>query len=605
MRLLEIKADGALCFTDKLYDDLPPYAILSHTWGRDADEVYYKDMLKDRAKTKPGYRKIEICAKLAIRHGLRHFWIDTCCIKQGDSSEVSEAVNSMFKWYQESAVCYVYLADVAIPADGNGDREIPPDLHLIHQNYDAYNALRNSTPNWFKRGWTLQELIAPKVVKFYSQEGTYIGDKDNLSSWIRKCTNLPFGGLASEHVHRFSIKDRLTWAATRRTKRPEDRAYCLLGIFGIHMNLLYGEGQKNAFDRLERKVAKRERERMLHATKLLSSLQPVKPPQLSMRQTPAGQRSDYNLYFAQQSIPRQVQNHADAGFQSSQQAQPTYLQGNAMFSKSHGEPRDSSWRYLPRPAAATFPTHPIIDPPVDNLRHTEGTTIAQNRPLLATSDIVPYPGQNQSDLLQSFDFNATDYSSHNQASSSSVDPAMRLNEMRTTNTSGLTPPNPQSRHKARAKSDMPSARSGNRGRAPGIIEQLESSAEDDPIASRPPQMGPGNSTMSSPRSELRARSPSLSVDTTTDPPKRKRGRPTKEEQERRFKEYQAARDSTENAQIVLDEPRSFLWSTEEGEKAPADRKNLSVDPRTMAGLPELGDGMMLQFLNRLADPMYT
>lgn len=152
MRLLEVKEDGTLSFTDKLYDNLPPYAILSHTWGRDADEVYYKDVLKDRAKAKLGYKKLELCAKWALRHGLRHFWIDTCCIKQGDSSEVSEAVNSMFRWYRESAVCYVYLADVAIPASSDADREVPPDVHLILNNYDPYNALRSQTPNWFKRG---------------------------------------------------------------------------------------------------------------------------------------------------------------------------------------------------------------------------------------------------------------------------------------------------------------------------------------------------------------------------------------------------------------------------------------------------------------------
>lgn len=166
MRLLEVKEDGTLSFTDKLYNNLPPYAILSHTCGRDADEVYYKDVLKDRAKAKLGYKKLELCAELALRHGLRHFWIDTCCIKQGDSSEVSEAVNSMFRWYRDSAVCYVYLADVAIPVDDDADREAIPGMHLTLRNYGAHNALRSQIPNWFTRGWTLQELIAPKVVNF-------------------------------------------------------------------------------------------------------------------------------------------------------------------------------------------------------------------------------------------------------------------------------------------------------------------------------------------------------------------------------------------------------------------------------------------------------
>ena len=112
MRLLELKESGELGLTRDLIDDIPPYAILSHTWGSDEDEVTYQDLILNVGKGKAGYRKIQFCQEQATRDHLRHFWVDTCCIDKSNNTELSEAINSMFKWYRMAEVCYAYLSDV-------------------------------------------------------------------------------------------------------------------------------------------------------------------------------------------------------------------------------------------------------------------------------------------------------------------------------------------------------------------------------------------------------------------------------------------------------------------------------------------------------------
>src|SRR5690349_9976763 len=110
MRLLHLQDDGEFSLTEYLGSSIPPYAILSHTWGFDNDEVVFKDLVKGKGKTKKGYRKLTFCAKQAANDGLRHFWVDSCCINKNSSAELSEAINSMFRWYHAAVKCYAYLS---------------------------------------------------------------------------------------------------------------------------------------------------------------------------------------------------------------------------------------------------------------------------------------------------------------------------------------------------------------------------------------------------------------------------------------------------------------------------------------------------------------
>ena len=113
MRLLEYNSDGEFSLTkDFVCGEIPEYAILSHTWGADTEEVTYRDVIDGTGKNKVGYGKIRFCGEQARRDGLHSFWVDTCCINKSSDRELSEAINSMFRWYRKAAKCYVYLTDV-------------------------------------------------------------------------------------------------------------------------------------------------------------------------------------------------------------------------------------------------------------------------------------------------------------------------------------------------------------------------------------------------------------------------------------------------------------------------------------------------------------
>lgn len=248
MRLLKADGNGGYSLTEFFDDDIPPYAILSHTWGSDDDELTFKDMKKGRKKDRPGYAKIIFCAKRAAVHGLEYFWIDTCCIDKSSSAELSEAINSMFRWYQNAAICYVYLTDVF-------SRD--PTWTMIREASEW--KIDFQTSRWFTRGWTLQELIAPRLVGFYSQEGDFLGDKISLLHDIQHISQISAFALQGHGLGCFSREDRMNWALGRKTKRGEDAAYSLLGLFGIHMPLIYGEGKAKALERLEKKINKMEK----------------------------------------------------------------------------------------------------------------------------------------------------------------------------------------------------------------------------------------------------------------------------------------------------------------------------------------------------------
>jgi len=258
MRLLRIDNSGELSFTNDLVQNVPPYAILSHTWGADEDEVTFNDLKAGLGKAKSGYTKIEFCAQQAQKDNLQHIWVDTCCIDRANYTELAEAITSMFRWYRDAAECYVYLSDVST-------RKHQHD-HATPQWESAFRSSR-----WFTRGWTLQELVAPKSVIFFSREGERLGDKGTLETAIHEITDIPHAALRGTALSSFSTEERMRWAAKRDTKKREDKAYCLFGIFDVFLPLIYGEGD-NAFRRLEQAINQSSGDTSSWTEQLLESL---------------------------------------------------------------------------------------------------------------------------------------------------------------------------------------------------------------------------------------------------------------------------------------------------------------------------------------------
>ena len=242
MRLLERKPNGDLVLHNFIGTDVPAYAILSHTWG--TEEVSLQEVEAGTGKNKDGWKKIEFCAKQAGADGLRYIWVDTCCIDKKDAVELSEAINSMFRWYQSAARCYVYLSDLSTEnAEQNGQ---------VNPTWEP--AFRNS--RWFTRGWTLQELIAPTLIDFFSSEGERLGNKLTLEPIIHEITGIAASVFRGDALSNFSIHQRMSWAEHRITTLEEDKAYCLLGIFDVSMPLIYGEGRDRAVGRLQEEIHK-------------------------------------------------------------------------------------------------------------------------------------------------------------------------------------------------------------------------------------------------------------------------------------------------------------------------------------------------------------
>jgi hypothetical protein len=216
--------------------NIPPYAILSHTWGE--DEVTFQDMERGNPQSKAGYDKVRRCCEMAAADGFSYAWVDTCCIDKTSSAELSEAINSMYRWYRLADVCYAYLADV--PSDGGQDATI--------------QSIQKS--RWFTRGWTLQELIAPQSLIFLDNQWRDIGTKQSLGSLISEITFIDEEILRNaENLTKFSVAQKISWASNRDTTRVEDLAYCLMGLFGVNMPLLYGEGSRS-FIRLQEEILK-------------------------------------------------------------------------------------------------------------------------------------------------------------------------------------------------------------------------------------------------------------------------------------------------------------------------------------------------------------
>jgi hypothetical protein len=248
MRLLRYNEQGELSIVS--FDDrsTPSYAILSHMWGADAEEVTFADLVNGDGTAKRGYKKIHFCGQQARQDGVQYFWVDTCCIDKTDKAELSHAIRSMFRWYQNAARCYVYLSDVST-------RKRKIDDVLGEFTWEV--ALRSS--RWFTRGWTLQELLAPSTVEFFSQEGEKLGDRISLKTSIHKITSISLGALSGDPLSQFSVNERLRWKEGRETKREEDGAYSLQGIFSVDIAPVYGEGAAGAFKRLMDEIHKLER----------------------------------------------------------------------------------------------------------------------------------------------------------------------------------------------------------------------------------------------------------------------------------------------------------------------------------------------------------
>lgn len=235
------------------FEEIEDYAVLSHCWGVEKEgekEVSFKEMnklltigeeMRNEIRRRTGYKKIVDTCRQAEKDDLKWVWVDTCCIDKRSSSELSEAINSMYQWYENAKLCYAYLHDT------------------------VGNSWTTRTPKWFSRGWTLQELVAPKVVRFFDQKWECIGDKKRLAAVLSGITRIPTPVLTEglDSV-RPSVARIISWAADRRTTREEDRAYSLLGLLGVHMPMLYGEG-KNAFRRLQFEIMRTSNDQSIFA----------------------------------------------------------------------------------------------------------------------------------------------------------------------------------------------------------------------------------------------------------------------------------------------------------------------------------------------------
>ncbi|KAL8650211.1 MAG: hypothetical protein Q9226_005235 [Calogaya cf. arnoldii] len=240
IRLLNVESLTLQQFKD---DDCPLYVILSHRWAEDpSDEVVYDDMAHfHEHRQSPQWKKARSAAKIVgacqkvledTSQAIRHIWIDTVCIRQDNPMELSTAINSMYRLYSDAEICFVYLSDY---------------LRLQDQTLGQ--------SDWFTRGWTLQELLAPHTVKFFDKEWEYLGEKSDLKRQLSSLTGIGPVYLSIDARYA-SISARMSWTAGRKTTVPEDTAYCLLGLFDVSMPLLYGEGKERAFLRLQEEIMK-------------------------------------------------------------------------------------------------------------------------------------------------------------------------------------------------------------------------------------------------------------------------------------------------------------------------------------------------------------
>ncbi|THV01903.1 hypothetical protein K435DRAFT_376728 [Dendrothele bispora CBS 962.96] len=252
-RLVEFAESGAV---------IPPYAILSHRWLH-GEEATFQEFMELQTKSSPislarlgclghrdtvtqerrqelkrksGFRKIFAACQKARDDGFDFIWIDTCCLDKTNHEEIATNIKFMYSFYQNSEVCYVYLADVW--------KEGMPWEHATF-----------CRSEWFQRGWTLQELLAPRQVVFFDAAWNRIGDKHQLKDAINHLTGIPPSVLeGTTSIQSVDIQTRMSWCAGRKTTKSSDLAYCLLGILGVVMEPNHGEDVETAFERLQAKL---------------------------------------------------------------------------------------------------------------------------------------------------------------------------------------------------------------------------------------------------------------------------------------------------------------------------------------------------------------
>ncbi|KAI0546331.1 heterokaryon incompatibility protein-domain-containing protein [Xylaria curta] len=228
------------------------YAILSHRWLD--EEVIFQDLgnytadLRSGTRSLPQVEKIRGACAVAQAKGIKLLWMDTCCIDKTDSREYSEAINSMFSWYRNAKLCITILQDVR-RQDGATGKEA---FRSVEGGSDEKGYLPS---NWFSRGWTLQELLAPREMEIYDMDWQYIGTKRQFAGAFSDITRIDSRYITGEKdLSEASIAMKMSWLYRRETKYPEDMAYCTLGIFNVNMPLVYGEGGSRAFRRLQETI---------------------------------------------------------------------------------------------------------------------------------------------------------------------------------------------------------------------------------------------------------------------------------------------------------------------------------------------------------------
>jgi hypothetical protein len=266
---------------------IPLYAILSHTWGN--EEITFQDITQqplEMLRHREAFYKVQECCAQARKDSYGYVWIDTCCIDKTSSAELSEAINSMFKWYQQASLCYVFLSDFDTTFSyGFTETSNGRVVRLESADISFFSS------RWFTRGWTLQELIAPRCVRFFDKGWINFGSRDDeLLGRICKRTGIwsqlfdeprcscPEGACPPVHdsicghcerldtlpqtLESFAVSVKMSWASSRITTRKEDSAYCLLGLSNLNMPMLYGEGDK-AFIRLQEAIVRQSKDQSI------------------------------------------------------------------------------------------------------------------------------------------------------------------------------------------------------------------------------------------------------------------------------------------------------------------------------------------------------
>lgn len=240
---------------EEFYDShIPLYAILSHCW--EDDEATYQEWKSGQVnKHRKGHKKILDACSQTKKDGIDYVWIDTCCIDKSSSAELSEAVNSMFKWYKGALRCYAYLFDVQ---------------SWRHWTDDEVFAEHVARSRWFTRAWTLQELIAPGEVIFFDDGWNRFYQKSVNAQQLSMITHIDEKILLGFNFRRRSIAERMSWASMRNSTRIEDQAYSLLGLFDVNIPLLYGEGSR-AFRRLQEEIIRNSHDQSIFAWGMIES----------------------------------------------------------------------------------------------------------------------------------------------------------------------------------------------------------------------------------------------------------------------------------------------------------------------------------------------